>query len=152
MGSRPLSVASTWSSRLEISVSGVLQVPSSGPLAPDADRLSVEEHQIPAVVAEYLHYPAALCQVLVVLLQESPDVGGLGEAPPILPATRTHDDRLRAHPVLQEPPLRGVKGHEKFPSSVRRRRKLDDGTPREEQGGGPDIRRGPPRSGRCPGR
>src|SRR5215208_3246421 len=113
MGSRPLSVASTWSSRLEVSVPGVLQVPSSGPLAPDADRLSVEEHQIPAVVAEYLHYPAALCQVLVVLLlQESPDVGGLGKAPPILPATRTHDDRLRAHPVLQDSPLRGVKRHE----------------------------------------
>src|SRR5215204_4899517 len=122
MGSRPLSVASTWSSRLEISVPGVLQVPSSGPLAPDADRLSVEKSHVTAIVAEYFHYPATLCQVLVVLLQEGLDVGGLGEAPPILPATRAHDDRLRAHPVLQDSPLRGVKGHEKFPSSVRRRR------------------------------
>src|SRR3712207_1063787 len=90
----------------------VLQFPPLIPHPPDADGLGVEEQQVPAVVASHLHRPAALGQVLVVLLEERPDVGGIGKTPPaLLPTTRAPDYRLGAHPILQDTPLRGAKGH-----------------------------------------
>ena len=56
--------------------------------------------------------PRGFDEVLGTLLQERPDVGGPGQAPLVLPTTRAHDDRLRAHPLFQDPLLRRVKGHD----------------------------------------
>src|SRR5215204_4489054 len=49
-----------------------------------------------------------LGQVLLALLQERLEVGGLGELPSVIPASRTLNDRLRANPLLQDLPLRST--------------------------------------------
>src|SRR5215217_9249059 len=89
-----------------------LQFSPFRPQPPDAECLGVEQRQVPAVIARDLYHPRVLHEVLLALLQERPEVGGLGQAQLLLPATRAHDDRLRAHPLFQNPSLRRVKGHE----------------------------------------
>jgi len=89
---------------------------------------------VSTVVAGHLHDPAALDEVLVTLLEESPDVGSLSEAPPdLLPATWARSYRLGVHPILHHTPLRGAKGHYGT-SSARHLRESDEGAPQVGQG------------------
>jgi hypothetical protein len=56
--------------------------------------------------------PRGFEEVVGSLLQERPEGGRLDQASRVLPTTRAHHDRLRAHPLLQDLSLRRVKGHE----------------------------------------